>query len=102
MIRDAQLNTLTFNMLPPKTLGEEPELFHLERENQEKLCENSLESTPRRVLQEIVSIAEDGPRFPLLGTVGGKTVCRRGPSAPPPTRRSERLAKMRQMDSTRP
>ncbi|OQE80409.1 hypothetical protein PENNAL_c0046G05617 [Penicillium nalgiovense] len=73
MIRDAQLNTLTFNMLPPKTLGEEPELFHLERENQEKLCENSLESTPRRVLQEIVSIAEDGPRFPLLGTVGGKT-----------------------------
>ena len=40
--RDAEFNTLTLHMLPPKTLGEEPELVHLERERQEKLCHDVL------------------------------------------------------------
>ncbi|KAL2697500.1 hypothetical protein AAEP93_011404 [Penicillium crustosum] len=102
--RDAKFNTMTFDLLPPKNAGEEPELVHLEREHQEKLCHNCLSSTPHRVLEEIESIAEYGPRLAFRRKPGGgKTVCRRGPEPRVPrvaTRRSERLAQRREVEST--
>lgn len=108
-IRDAQPNILTFDMLPPKTIGEEPKLVHLERERQEKLCQSSAHPAQLNVLEHIISIAEDGPRIPPRRN-GGKTVnCRvahpvnrRVERGVPRvgTRRSERLAQRREMQST--
>lgn len=105
--RDAKFNTLTFDMSPPKIIGEEPELVHLEREGQEKVCYNCLHSTPHRALEQIISIAEDGPRFAFRRRTGGKSNCRglseRGVERRVPrvgTRQSERLAHRREMEST--
>ena len=102
--RDAKFNTLTFDMSPPKTIGEEPEMVHLEREDQEKLCHNCLSSAQHRVLEEIISIAEDGPRLAFRRNPGGgKSICRRGPEPRVPRvaiRQSERLAQRREVEST--
>lgn len=58
----ATLNSFTFDMLPPKTIGEEPELVHLEREREEKRSQRSWQENMEDRLLKIISIAEDGPR----------------------------------------
>jgi hypothetical protein len=98
--RDAEFNTLTFHMLPPKTMGEEPELVHLERERQEKLCHDVLQSTLHHVLQHIISITEDGLHVSFRLRTGGKSGCMRAVVPRVGTRRSERLAQQREMEST--
>jgi hypothetical protein len=81
-------------------MGEEPELVHLERERQEKVCHDVLQSTPHHVLQHIISIAKDGPRVSFSPRTGGKSGCMRAVVPRVGTRRSERLAQKREMEST--
>ncbi|KAJ5503508.1 hypothetical protein N7463_006382 [Penicillium fimorum] len=101
---DGKFNTLTFDMLPPKTMGEAPELVHLERERQEEECRDSSHPARLHHLQQIILIAGEGSHFASRrNPYGGKSNCRRVPpnevSRVGP-RRSERLAQRREMEST--
>ncbi|KAJ5170268.1 uncharacterized protein N7500_003051 [Penicillium coprophilum] len=93
-----EFNTLTFDMLPPRTTGEAPELVHLERENQEKKCRQFSDPLVAFHLRLKILIAEEGSRFvPTRNPYGSKVVCKFRQRVPP--RRSERLARRRAMES---
>lgn len=98
--RDAKFNTLTFDMFPPEILGQEPKLVHLERKHQEELCQGVEHPTAHRILEQIIQIADWGPRYPFRTHVGSKTHCRRGVQVVQVgERRSERIAKRRARES---
>ncbi|KAJ5357643.1 hypothetical protein N7541_004801 [Penicillium brevicompactum] len=96
------LNTLTFKLLPPETVGEAPALVHSERDEVEKLYQSSTQdSSDKRWLNHlrwVVGIAKKGPcRVPTVNPSGEKSyyITREtrqlGPVA---TRRSGRLAQV--------
>jgi len=99
MKRDAEFNTLTFDMFPPETAGEEPKLVHLERDHQERLCQGVKHPKPHRVLKQIVEIAEYGPCYPFRTGTAGKSCRPRAPIRVEGERRSERIAQRRARDS---